>query len=79
MAVSEKEPLCCSWCGKNQHEVGKLIAGPNVFICDECVLLCMGIICADSDERLEEMIGKVRDGARTIREAFAQSNPGPEA
>ena len=39
-----KEILHCSFCGKNQHEVKKLIAGPNVFICDECVDLCIEII-----------------------------------
>ena len=36
--------LFCSFCGKSQHEVRKLIAGPTVFICDECVELCMDII-----------------------------------
>ena len=40
----EKNDLYCSFCGKNQHEVKKLIAGPTVFICDECVELCMDII-----------------------------------
>lgn len=40
----EKELLHCSFCGKSQHEVRKLIAGPNVFICDECVDLCIEII-----------------------------------
>ena len=39
-----KSPLYCSFCGKSQHEVKKLIAGPTVFICDECVELCMDII-----------------------------------
>ncbi len=39
-----KNPLYCSFCGKSQHEVKKLIAGPTVFICDECVELCMDII-----------------------------------
>jgi len=39
-----KNPLYCSFCGKSQHEVRKLIAGPTVFICDECVELCMEII-----------------------------------
>ena len=39
-----KNTLYCSFCGKSQHEVRKLIAGPNVFICDECVELCMDII-----------------------------------
>jgi ATP-dependent Clp protease ATP-binding subunit ClpX len=40
----EKEKLNCSFCGKSQHEVKKLIAGPTVFICDECVDLCTDII-----------------------------------
>jgi ATP-dependent Clp protease ATP-binding subunit ClpX len=47
MAKSEdesKSTLFCSFCGKSQHEVRKLIAGPTVFICDECVELCMDII-----------------------------------
>ncbi|TIW47051.1 MAG: ATP-dependent Clp protease ATP-binding subunit ClpX, partial [Mesorhizobium sp.] len=39
-----KNTLYCSFCGKSQHEVRKLIAGPTVFICDECVELCMNII-----------------------------------
>ncbi|MBX9785789.1 MAG: ATP-dependent Clp protease ATP-binding subunit ClpX [Alphaproteobacteria bacterium] len=39
-----KNPLYCSFCGKSQHEVRKLIAGPSVFICDECVDLCTDII-----------------------------------
>jgi ATP-dependent Clp protease ATP-binding subunit ClpX len=39
-----KNTLFCSFCGKSQHEVKKLIAGPTVFICDECVELCMDII-----------------------------------
>ena len=40
----KKETLYCSFCGKSQHEVKKLIAGPNAFICDECVSLCTDII-----------------------------------
>ncbi len=47
MATSDtdsKNTLYCSFCGKSQHEVRKLIAGPTVFICDECVELCMDII-----------------------------------
>ena len=44
----EKESLFCSFCGKSQKEVKKLIAGPTVFVCDECVELCMDIIKEDS-------------------------------
>jgi len=43
--------LYCSFCGKSQHEVRKLIAGPNVFICDECVELCNDIIREELEER----------------------------
>lgn len=39
-----KQPLHCSFCGKSQHDVRKLIAGPTVFICDECIELCMDIV-----------------------------------
>ena len=45
---NNKNILYCSFCGKSQHEVRKLIAGPTVFICDECVELCMDIIKAVS-------------------------------
>jgi len=45
--------LYCSFCGKSQHEVRKLIAGPSVFICDECVELCNDIIREELDERTD--------------------------
>ena len=44
--------LYCSFCGKSQHEVRKLIAGPTVFICDECVELCMDIIREENKSSL---------------------------
>ncbi len=46
-----KNTLYCSFCGKSQHEVRKLIAGPTVFICDECVSLCTEIIKEDNEGR----------------------------
>jgi len=46
--------LYCSFCGKSQHEVRKLIAGPSVFICDECVDLCNDIITEEMAEQTEE-------------------------
>ncbi len=46
----------CSFCGKNQEEVGKLIAGPNVYICDECVDLCNEIVIESVDEESEDVI-----------------------
>ena len=45
---NDKDSLFCSFCGKGQKEVKKLIAGPTVFVCDECVELCMDIIKEDS-------------------------------
>ena len=52
MNTSNKNILYCSFCGKSQHEVRKLIAGPTVFICDECVELCMDIIKEESKDTL---------------------------
>ncbi len=51
--------LYCSFCGKSQHEVRKLIAGPSVFICDECVELCNDIIREEMQEPGEESINKL--------------------
>jgi ATP-dependent Clp protease ATP-binding subunit ClpX len=59
-----KNTLYCSFCGKSQHEVRKLIAGPTVFICDECVELCMDIIREESKSSLV----KTRDGVPTPAE-----------
>jgi ATP-dependent Clp protease ATP-binding subunit ClpX len=60
----QKNTLYCSFCGKSQHEVRKLIAGPTVFICDECVELCMDII---REEHKTHLV-KSRDGVPTPRE-----------
>ncbi|MCO6391963.1 ATP-dependent Clp protease ATP-binding subunit ClpX [Aliihoeflea aestuarii] len=59
-----KNTLYCSFCGKSQHEVRKLIAGPTVFICDECVELCMDII---REENKSSMV-KSREGVPTPQE-----------
>lgn len=59
-----KNTLYCSFCGKSQHEVRKLIAGPTVFICDECVELCMDII----REETKSSGLKSGDGVPTPRE-----------
>src|ERR687891_129182 len=59
-----KSTLYCSFCGKSQHEVRKLIAGPTVFICDECVELCNDIIREESKSSLV----KTRDGVPTPAE-----------
>ncbi|NYZ11039.1 ATP-dependent Clp protease ATP-binding subunit ClpX [Azospirillum sp. RWY-5-1] len=62
-----KNTLYCSFCGKSQHEVRKLIAGPTVFICDECVELCMDIIREENKTTLV----KSRDGVPTPRDIHA--------
>jgi ATP-dependent Clp protease ATP-binding subunit ClpX len=62
-----KNTLYCSFCGKSQHEVRKLIAGPTVFICDECVELCMDII----REENKNSYVKSRDGVPTPAEICA--------
>ncbi|MGN1079572.1 MAG: ATP-dependent Clp protease ATP-binding subunit ClpX [Alphaproteobacteria bacterium] len=54
----KKGTLYCSFCGKSQHEVKKLIAGPNVFICDECISLCTDIITEEHQESAEKEAGK---------------------
>ncbi len=59
-----KSTLYCSFCGKSQHEVRKLIAGPTVFICDECVELCMDII---KEEKKESFV-KNQEGVPTPKE-----------
>jgi ATP-dependent Clp protease ATP-binding subunit ClpX len=59
-----KSTLYCSFCGKSQHEVRKLIAGPTVFICDECVELCNDII----REETKSALVRTRDGVPTPAE-----------
>jgi ATP-dependent Clp protease ATP-binding subunit ClpX len=61
---NEKNTLYCSFCGKSQHEVRKLIAGPTVFICDECVELCMDIIREENKNTLV----KSKDGVPSPQE-----------
>jgi ATP-dependent Clp protease ATP-binding subunit ClpX len=62
-----KNTLYCSFCGKSQHEVRKLIAGPTVFICDECVELCMDII----REEHKTTLVRSRDGVPSPRDIRA--------
>jgi ribosome-binding protein aMBF1 (putative translation factor) len=59
----EKAPptLSCSFCGKSQREVRKLVAGPKVYICDECIKLCNDIVAEEIDE----------DGAKETEKATA--------
>jgi len=66
-STSDGKILYCSFCGKSQHEVRKLIAGPSVYICDECVELCNDII----REELEESSLAEREQLPTPREIHA--------
>jgi len=70
MSKENKNTLYCSFCGKSQHEVRKLIAGPTVFICDECVELCMDIIKEES----KSQISKNEEGVPTPKEIFSILN-----
>src|SRR5262249_19638354 len=69
-AATQNDPaplttLYCSFCGKSQHEVRKLIAGPTAFICDECVDLCTGVVEPDEDEELFRLMkGNEGNGKR---------------
>jgi len=67
MTKETKNTLYCSFCGKSQHEVRKLIAGPTVFICDECVELCMDIIKEESKSNLS----KNDEGVPSPKEIYA--------
>ena len=66
--LKESKLLYCSFCGKSQHEVRKLIAGPSVFICDECVDLCNDII---RDETQDQAGTSVKRALPTPREVSA--------
>jgi ATP-dependent Clp protease ATP-binding subunit ClpX len=66
--TSSEKPLYCSFCGKSQHEVKKLIAGPNVFICDECIDLCTDIITEEISKIPE---ADLREGLPTPHEIRA--------
>ena len=66
---SDNKLLYCSFCGKSQHEVKKLIAGPSVFVCDECVDLCNDII---REELLEATPGQEEEKLPTPREINAE-------
>jgi len=61
--------LYCSFCGKSQHEVRKLIAGPTAFICDECVDLCTGVVEPDEDAELFRLMkGSEENGRRAYQD-----------
>jgi hypothetical protein len=66
--------LRCSFCNKTQHEIQKLIAGPTVFICDECVAACVDIMVSDTRDKAPDSLEAetARDLARALPHSAAQ-------
>jgi hypothetical protein len=64
--------LYCSFCGKSQHEVRKLIAGPGVYICDECVDLCTDIVEPDDDMELLRLMKESKETGEQVYSAWLQ-------
>src|SRR5437868_9955193 len=62
--------LYCSFCGKSQHEVKKLIAGPSVYICNECIELCNEIVVQDTGENLAASDGKPAAAQATLKKSL---------
>lgn len=72
--MSEKKTLHCSFCGRTQHEVRKLIAGPTVFICDECVDLCNDIVAESGGREFPSTYGR---RMAALKLAFTHYNGSP--
>ena len=75
----EDKLLYCSFCGKSQHEVRKLIAGPSVYVCDECVELCNDIIRDELDEETSTTGGGELPKPKEIKEVLDEYVIGQEA
>lgn len=75
------EELRCSFCAKTQKQVRKLISGPNVYICDECVYLCLEIIDQDAgappSETQDRQSRSITVTTHTIRGVTAKPKPAP--
>ena len=73
--MREVSDLRCSFCNESEHDVRKLIAGPNVFICDECIRTCIDILADDeqADARADgdDEAGKRREESRVLGSACA--------
>lgn len=65
--IADENSPHCSFCGKSQFEVKKLIAGPSVLICDECVEICLDIIKEEAEEKIEEFISSIPDPKEICR------------
>ena len=68
--------LSCSFCGKGQHDVAKLIAGPRVFICDECVNICVGILHQSGPAPVSSPPARHRRVLDRVRDWFARATTG---
>ena len=72
MSESDKN-LHCSFCDKNAQEVKKLIAGPSVYICDECVDLCYSILFAESSKTLDKDQDDTKEESKEVSEPYIPS------
>ena len=63
MSDERQTTVCCSFCGKPQEEVGRLVAGPGVFICNECIELCESLLYADEDQPHRRQADRLADKA----------------
>ena len=76
-----RDVLSCTFCGKSQKQVLKLIAGPNVFICDECILLCVEIIseemAADAGDEVAVAARGLRDQLEDLRRLLLEGRVSP--
>jgi hypothetical protein len=76
--LAKQRELFCSFCGKSEHAVNKLIAGPKVHICDECVDCCIEILGADR-KWCDEEIANLEHLRRQARDEPAERAPVPQA
>jgi ATP-dependent Clp protease ATP-binding subunit ClpX len=70
--TESRDDLLCSFCGKSQDEVKKLIAGPSVYICDECIQLCNEIIAEEYSQEIDEEFADLLPKPSEIKEALDQ-------
>ena len=68
------EKLYCSFCSKSQDEIRKLIAGPSVFICNECVGLCLSILYFADEAEFDKTVAEARDQLHVIRAGWSQTD-----
>ena len=71
MARNDEKSIRCSFCGKHQDQVRRIIAGPGAYICNECVQLCMGILDEDNDPIQDALDSDIPDVIPTPKEIHA--------